>query len=243
MGSRIFFSSDRDGRNNLYSYTPSRKKIEGLTNSINWDLRWPSTDHKDQIVYEMDGELNIFDTASGKFRHISIEVPNDGVAMRPAQISAAEQIENFSLSPKGERALFVARGDIFTAPIEKGPTRNLTSSSNAHDKWARWSPDGAKIAFISDLDGEDEVYLINQDGSGKPEELTHSFQAMLYAPEWAPDGKRLAFSDKDGKLFVLTLDHKKIVQGAKDPPGPPRHYTSSPAPRHPPFPIPTPNHS
>src|SRR5256885_312439 len=91
---------------------------------------------------------------------------------------AAEQIENFSLSPKGERALFVARGDIFTAPIEKGPTRNLTNSSNAHDKWARWSPDGAKIAFVSDLDGEDEVYLVNQDGSGHPEQLTHGFHAM-----------------------------------------------------------------
>src|SRR5205807_232694 len=113
--------------------------------------------------------------------------------MRPAQVSAAEQIENFSLSPKGERALFVARGDIFTAPIEKGPTRNLTNSSSAHDKWARWSPDGAKIAFISDLDGEDEVYLANQDGSGKPEQLTHGFHAMLYAPEWAPDGKYLYY--------------------------------------------------
>jgi len=66
----------------------------------------------------------------------------------------SRNIEDFGLSPKGERALFVARGDIFTAPIEKGPTRNLTHSSNAHDKWARWSPDGAKIVFVSDRTGE-----------------------------------------------------------------------------------------
>jgi tricorn protease len=187
-------------------------------------VRWPSTDHKNQIVYELDGELNILDTATGQSRHLAIEVPNDGVAMRAAQVSAADQIEDFSLSPKSERALFVARGDVFTAPIEKGPTRNLTNSSNAHDKWARWSPDGAKIAFISDLDGEDQVYLINQDGSGKPEQLTHGFQAMLYAPEWAPDGKRLAFSDKDGKLYVLTLDDRKVTQIAKDAGGNLRSY-------------------
>jgi tricorn protease len=227
IGSKIFYSSDRDGTNNLYFYDPSSKKTEQLTHSTKWDLRWPSTDHKGQIVYEMDGELNVLDTSTSQSRHISIEVPNDGVAMRPAQVSAAEQIENFSLSPKGERALFVARGDIFTAPIEKGPTRNLTNSSNAHDKWARWSPDGAKIAFVSDLDGEDEVYLVNQDGSSHPEQLTHGFQAMLYAPEWAADGKRIAFSDKDGKLFVLTLDGKKITQVARDSGGNLRDYTWS----------------
>ena len=227
IGSKIFYSSDRDGTNNLFSYDPATKKTEQLTHSTKWDVRWPSSDHKTQIVYELDGELNIMDAGTGQARHISIEVPNDGVAMRPTQASAAEQIENFSLSPKGERALFVARGDIFTAPIEKGPTRNLTNSSNAHDKWARWSPDGSKIAFISDVDGEDEVYLINQDGSGKPEEMTHGFQAMLYAPEWAADGKRIAFSDKDGKLFVLTLDDKKVTQIAKEAGGNLRDYTWS----------------
>jgi tricorn protease len=228
IGSRIYFSSDRDGTLNLYEYDPATKKTEELTHSTKWDLRWPSSDHKNQIVYEMDGELNVFDIAAGTSRHISIEVPNDGVAMRPSHVSAAGQIEDFALSPKGERSLFVARGDVFTAPIEKGPTRNLTNSSNAHDKWARWSPDGGKIAFISDLDGEDEVYLINQDGSGKLEKLTSGLKAMLYAPEWAPDGKRIAFSDKDGKLYVLTLEDKKAAQVAKDPQGRLRDYRWSP---------------
>ncbi len=47
---------------------------------------------------------------------------------------------------------------------------------------------------------------------------------MLYAAEWAPDGKRLAFSDKDGKLYVLTLEDKKLVQVAQDPSGRLRDY-------------------
>ncbi len=61
-------------------------------------------------------------------------MPDDGLNTRPSRYSAAKNIEDFELSPKGERALFVARGDVFTAPIEKGPTRNLTDSSSAHDK-------------------------------------------------------------------------------------------------------------
>jgi len=216
VGGKIYFSSDKDDTNNLYSYDPASKTTTQLTHSKQWDVRWPSTDHQGRIVYELDGALNIYDIASGNSTKLSIEVPTDALAMRPSRVSAAAQIEWTSLSPKGERALFVARGDVFTAPIEKGAVRNLTDSSNAHDKFAEWSPDGAKIAFISDMDGEDELYEINQDGSGKPEQLTHGFHAMLNHLTWAPDGKRIAFSDKDGKLYVLTLDDKKVVQIAQD---------------------------
>ncbi len=216
IGDSIYFASDRDGTLNLYAFKIDSGEITQVTQSTQWDVRWPSSDSKSRIVYELDGGLQVFDTASGQDRRITIMVPDDGLAVRPSRYSAEKNIEDFELSPKGERALFVARGDIFTAPIEKGPVRNLTNSSNAHDKWARWSRDGKKIAFISDLTGEDQVYIIDQDGTGKAEQLTGDFKAMLYRPEWAPDGKRLAFSDKDGRLYVLTVDNKKVVQIADD---------------------------
>jgi tricorn protease len=227
VGGRIFYSSDKDDTLNLYAYDTKTKKTDQLTHSTKWDVRWPSTDHKNQIVYESDGELNIYDIAGRQSRQISITVPTDALGMRPSQVSAAGNIEGFSLSPKGERALFVARGDVFTAPIEKGPTRNLTNSSNAHEKAAEWSPDGSKILYISDLDGEEELYVINQDGSGKAEELTHGFHAMLYQPLWAPDGKRIAFSDATNKLYVLTLDDKKVATVAENPRGRVHDYSWS----------------
>ncbi len=227
IGDAIYFASDRDGTLNLYSYDLATEAVTKLTSSATWDVRWPSSDNVSRIVYELDGELHVFDVRTKADRALSIFVPNDGVAMRPSQVSVEKRIEDFELSPKGERALVVARGDVFTVPIEKGPTRNLTNSSNAHDKWARWSPDGKRIAFVSDRSGEDEVWLIDQAG-GRPEQVTTGGQAMRYAPEWSADGDRLAFSDKDGRLYVVRLTDRKTVEIADDPRGMIRDYTWSP---------------
>src|SRR5512135_49387 len=212
IGSTIYFTSDRDGTFNIYAYDVPSGKVTQVTTSKLWDVRWPSTDHAGRIVYELNGELQLLDVKSGKSRPIPITVPDDGLWKRPSRISAAGQVEDFELSPKGERALFTARGDVFTAPIEKGPTRDLTDTSNAHERSAQWSPDGSKIAFMSDITGEEELYVIAQDGSGKPEQLTNGGKAMRYQPEWSDDGKRIAFGDKDGKIFIYAFDDKKLTQ-------------------------------
>jgi tricorn protease len=214
IGDKIFFDSDRDGHFNLYAYDVPAGKATQVTFEKTWDIRWPSSDRKGRIIYEQDGELHIFDVASGKAQKISITVPDDGVGSRPSHISAANWIESAALSPKGERVVFSARGDIFSAPVEKGATRNLTKSSGAHDKAPSWSPDGSKIAYISDRTGEEEIYVEPQDGSGSAEQVTQGGKAMRYDPDWSPDGKQIAFSDKDGRLFVVTLADKKLTEVA-----------------------------
>ena len=228
LGDNIFYNSDRDGHFNLYSYNVSSAKTTQVTHSKVWDVRWPSSDHEGRVVYEMAGELQVLDTRSGKASPISITVPDDGLARRPSRISAANNIESYELSPKGERALFSARGDIFTTPIEKGPTRNLTHSSGAHDKWPTWSPDGSQIAFISDLSGEEELYLVPQDGSKAAEQITKGGSALRYQPQWSADGKQIAFGDKDGKVWVVTLADRKMIEIADSTRGQIRDYLWSP---------------
>ena len=228
IGGAIYFTSDRTGTLNLYSYDLASREITRLTDSDTWDVRWPGDDGRGRIVYELNGELQIYSIADGTSRPISITVPDDGLAMRPARVSAAGQIQDAELSPKGERALFVARGDVFTVPIENGPVRNLTRSSSAHDKWARWSPDGRRIAFVSDASGEDEIYLAAQDGSGEPEQLTSGGEGMRYAAEWSPAGTHVASSDKDGRLIVVDVETREVIEVADEARGPLRDYTWSP---------------
>src|SRR4029079_6710843 len=241
IGSRIYFNSDRTGTLNLYSYDVASGATAQLTQSTQWDVRWPSADADGQIVHEQNGELNVYDTRSGGSRHLSIQVPTDAVDSRPSEIPVADHIEDFALSPKGERAVFTPRGDIFTLPVEKGVTRNLTRTSGAHDKRGRWSPDGRKIAFVSDLTGEDEIYLVDALGKGKPEQLPSGGKPMRSPLEWSPDGKRIAFSDKDGRLYVLAVADKKVAEGARDVRRPVNDYSWSPAGDHLAFSLSDPN--
>lgn len=228
IGDKVYFVSDRDGTLNLYSFDPKTQTTEQLTRSQTWDVRWASSDNRRFIVYELGGELRLFDTQTREDRAIPITVPDDGLAARPSWYRADKNVEDFALSPGGERALFVARGDVFTVPVEKGPTRNLTQTSGVHDKWARWSPDGKYVAFVSDADGEENVYLVAQDGSQKPVQLTRGLSAMLYAPEWSPAGTHLAFADKDGKVYLLDVAKKSYEVIAQDERSRVRDYSFSP---------------
>jgi tricorn protease len=208
IGKEIYYDSDKDGHFNIYAYDTASGKTRQITQYTVWDVRWPSTDRQQRIVYELDGELQVLDVKTGKSTHVSVRVPDDGVNRRPSYVSAANLIENVEFSPKGERVLFAARGDIFSAPVEKGPTRNLTHSPGAHDKWPAWSPDGSKVTFLSDASGEEEIYVVAQDGSAPSEKITSGGHAFRYDPKWAPDNDHIAFSDKDGRLWLVSLkDH------------------------------------
>ena len=214
IGDTIYFVSDRDDYLNLYAADPATGAVEQLTRYSGVDVRWPSTDHDGRIVFELGGQLHIYDVATRADRAIAVTVPDDGLWKRPRHINVAGKIEGFDVAPHGERAVFVARGEVFSVPISKGPVRNLTHSSGAHDRSAVWSPDGATIAFISDASGEDEIWLVDQAGGTPARRLTSGHAARLSGPVWSPDSASIAFSDKDGKLFVTTVADGREVQVA-----------------------------
>lgn len=217
IGNAIYFVSDRDDVLNLFRYDIATNQTTQLTKHRNFDVRWASGDRNGHIVYELGGELRIYDTSTNQDRAISVQVPTDGVPTRAEHIAVADHIEQFSLSPQGERALFVARGDLFSAPVEKGITRNLTHSSDAHERKAVWSADGKHIGYVSDASGEEAIWLRDADGNGTPKQLTHEVYGRLYAPRFSPDGKRIAFSDSANRLFVVDVAGGKVEQLAKDP--------------------------
>ena len=228
IGNTIYYNSDRDGKFNLYAYDPGSKKTTQVTHNRDWDVRWPSSDNQNKIIYERDGELEVMDVASKRANKLSVFVPDDGINKRKRQASVANRISAAELSAKGERAVFSARGDIFTVPIEKGGARNLTRTPGAHDRFPAWSPDGKTIAFISDQSGEDEVWLVAQDGATQPQQLTTGGSAQRYGPEWSSDSKKIAFGDKNGRVYVVTVATKEMKMIADAPNGQIQDYKFSP---------------
>lgn len=80
-----------------------------------------------------------------------------------------------------------------------------------HHGGPAWSPDGSKIAFHTNRDGNVEVYVMNADGTGAVN-LTHS-SAVDSGPAWSPDGKKIAFySNRDGTdgLYVMNANGSSV---------------------------------
>ncbi|MDO5308668.1 MAG: S41 family peptidase [Planctomycetia bacterium] len=211
---QVYFVSDRDGTMNVYHYVPENeeKPVQKVTDSTDWDIRWASSDGHEQIVYEYAGALRVYNASTGDTRELEITVPHDGLAARPTRLKADSNMESYGLSPEGKRALFTARGDIFTVPVENGKTRNLTNSSNAHERSPIWSSDGRWIAFISDETGEDQVYVVDQKGENDKVQLTNSLRCKIDDLRWSPDCKAMHFRDAMNRLWVLKLKYDNVAE-------------------------------
>ena len=217
IGDAIFFNSDRSGIFNLYRYDVNSAQTRQITHYAEWDVRWPSADAEGHIVYELDGELHLYDTQSAADRALSITVPLDATSNRPQTVNAADNLEGHAVSPGGERVAIVARGDVFTVPIEHGVTRNLTHSSNAHEREVAWSHDGQRLAYVSDRSGEEQLYVQAQDGSTPATALTSSPLSRYSAPRWSSDDQRIAVADQTGRLYVIEVRSRHRLAIARDP--------------------------
>jgi tricorn protease len=207
---KIYFVSDRDRTANIFCYDLKTEQTRKITEHADFDVKWPSLGPKN-MVYENGGYLYILDLQTEKSKRISVQIPDDKVLARPEYVSVKDQIYDFGVSPGGERAVFEARGEIFTVPAEKGNTRNLTNTSGSREKNPNWSPDGKWIAFMSERTGEDELYIISQDGKEKETKITSDGHCFRFAPVWSPDSKKLLFADKELKLYYVRVDDKKVV--------------------------------
>ena len=97
---------------------------------------------------------------------------------------------------------------------------NLTQ--NASDDWTPvWSPDGQRLAFASNRDGNTEVYVMDADGTN-PTNLTQNADTDGWNLVWSPDGQRIAFtSERDGNTEVYVMatdgsDPTNLTQSAGD---------------------------
>jgi len=231
LGYYVYYNSDESGKFNIYQIDPQTKSKRQLTFHTRWDVRWPGAG-PGGIVYQCGGYLYHLDPVSGTSRRIPVIVGDDLPHLRPAWKEVSKLIRTYNLSTTGKRAVFEARGDLFTVPAEHGEIRQLTATSSIHERSPVWSPDGKWVCYISDETGEEELYLIKpgpQNGK-KREKIRLSFggNCHRFDPVWSPDSRFIAFADKNLKLWLLEVENKKMTMVDSSKLWEIHHYSFSP---------------
>ena len=211
-GEKIYYLSDKDNDvMNLYVYDLGTRQSRQLTRYTDYDVKFPALGG-DRIVYEQGGYLYRFDTRTGESKKIPVEIDNDQVYSRPEWKDVRAGVSSISLAPGGERLLVTARGDIFAVPAKEGVTYNLTGSSGANDRDAAWSPDGSRMAYISDKDGEFHLYVRRLAG-GEEKKLTDpALKTYLFGFSWSPDSRKILWSDKRNTLNITDTESGRTTE-------------------------------
>lgn len=127
---------------------------------------------------------------------------------------------SLDVSPDGQTIVFDLLGDLYTMPFQGGKATPLTQGM-AFDAQPRFSPDGQRIAFVSDRSGGPGVWIMSLDRSDTVQ-VTTGKSSGYQSPEWTPDGEYLVVSRDAQGPFRLHLYHVDGGSGAsliKEPSG------------------------
>ena len=127
--------------------------------------------------------------------------------MRPEDVYALTSVDDPRIAPDGRQVAYVVswidrdengyRAAIWVAPLDGSEEPRRLTSGKRSDISPRWSPDGRRLAFVSNRDGEDEtahgeLYVLPTDG-GEPRRLTDGKESVD-SIAWSPDSRRIAFA-------------------------------------------------
>ncbi|MEM7354400.1 MAG: amidohydrolase family protein [Acidobacteriota bacterium] len=94
---------------------------------------------------------------------------------------------SLDVTPDGEAIVFELLGDLYRLPIAGGVATPITRGMG-YDSQPRVSPDGTRIAFVSDRDGADNLWISKLDGS-EPRKLSAEENVSVISPTWTPDSR------------------------------------------------------
>jgi tricorn protease len=223
----LYFVSDRTGVFNIWQmpFTVTRDKGQGtrgakmeqVTNHADRVL-YPNLSRDGKfIVYEHDFSLWIVPTKGGEPKRLTIFAPSDEPQNRLQRLTLTSQATEFALSPDGKQIAFVVRGEIFVVNAEKGGEAKRITNHPYRDFDIDWSPDNRKLTFISERDGNREVYIVDVK-TRELKRLTNTPDAAESNPKWSPTGNYVAFiRGPFGRQLcwvdVNTGEEKVVVEG------------------------------
>ena len=218
-GKGLYFVSDRDGQENIWHKNAGRGKANQITHFEDGRvLRASISGDGKQIVFQRDFGIWRLDVTTGKAQPVPISVRADKKENPTSHKTYSGEIHEFVLSQDDKKIMFTNRGKIFAASADKGtekgrPAFRLTNTTT-RDGQISWSPDSRKAVYVSDREGENQVFLY--DFQQKSETQLTNSPDPANNPRFSPDGKWIAHSHGRDEIRLIdaeTRESRSFITG------------------------------
>lgn len=195
---KVFFVGENNGSKNIFMMNFGGHKVKRITNDKTINIFPSPSPSGDRVAYISfkDGDPAIFikNLASGITEKMNLPGPADYVSWSPKGNELA-----IALTPNHyDTEIYTIR------PNGKGLKR-LTDMEGINTS-PSFSPNGNRIAFVSDRGGNPQIYVMNSDGSNQ-HRITYNHSYYNTSPVWSPNGKEIAFdSFVKGVLQVYVMN-------------------------------------
>lgn len=201
IGGRVVFHSDRDGEIDIYTMNADGSAVQRLTDAAGRDFEPDWSPDGSTIVFSSDrddpdnAQLYLMNADGSNQRRLASPLADDQVGAR--------------WSPDGQWILFHSNPqvdgmptfDVYKIRPDGSELTNLTDAPG-NNFMGDWSPDGQRIVFISQRDGNRELYVMNADGSNQTRLTDGGWENSL--PRWSPNGQQIVFeSNRTGSTYGL----------------------------------------
>ncbi|MGI2011932.1 S41 family peptidase [Shewanella oncorhynchi] len=211
---RLYFISDSDGNDNLWSMALDGSDAKQLTQFKDWQVRGARMD-QGKVVFQLGADIHVFDIAAAKDSLLNIELISDFAERREHWVTEPmDYASSTNLAPAGDKVVITARSHVAIAGIDGSRLVQVALPGTYRVREAVLSQDGKSVYAISDMTGQQEIWQFPADGSSGAKQLTKDGHTLRMSLNLSSDGRFIAHDDNDGNVWLLDLKkntNQKII--------------------------------
>ena len=188
----IYFASERGGSYNIWRISPKGGTPVQVTSHKDGVFYPSMSPDGKKMIYQHDFDLWTLDIPNGKPRQLSIPLAFDPKENDIDVLTTTNRADGFAPSPDGNYVAVDFHGEIEIVPSEQGiGERTAVTHSPWKETSQEYSPDGRKVAYISDESGDQEIWVFDI-ATGEHSEALHP-GIEKGDINWSPNSQKLAY--------------------------------------------------